>query len=454
MNSITDKVCNTVSKYNMINDGDSVLVGFSGGADSLFLILSLVELSKKIEFKLYAAHLNHGIRGDEALRDENFVREFCENNNITIFFKTVDIPEISRVNKISEETAGRNERYRFFNEICAKNGIHKIAVAHNMNDSVETIIHNMIRGASLNGLCGIKPVNKNIIRPIIEVTRDEIELFLKQRNQLFCIDSTNSSDIYTRNKIRNTILKDMSEINSSVVKTMYFNSLNLINDEAFLNEYAKSLHCISFDGENVIIDKNVLNKQHISIKGRIIMQSFEMLKGNCESISSNHIDIICNANSSGRVYNMPDGIDAVVSYDKILLKKRITKHIGFEYNSYNIGEKLEYYPGMFLKSSFCKEYTPDDINALYIDADILSSHQLTIRSRREGDRFIPFGMKETKKLKRFFADLKIPSYIRDDIPIVIDNDQIVCVLPYRISDSYKVSKNTKNIIKFEITKEK
>jgi len=214
---LIEKVYSTIVKYNMINEGDRILVGFSGGADSLFLIHSLIELKKRINIEIYASHVNHGIRGDEAKKDENFVREYCLKHNILLYNKNVDIPEISEKNKISEETAGRNERYKFFKEVCQKNNINKIAVAHNMNDSVETVIHNMIRGASLNGLCGIKPVYKNIIRPIIEVTRQEIELYLKENDLTYCTDSTNACDIYTRNKIRNNILKCMSEINPSVV---------------------------------------------------------------------------------------------------------------------------------------------------------------------------------------------------------------------------------------------
>ena len=215
---LVKKVYDTVVKYNMIEKGDKILVGFSGGADSLFLVLLLIELKKIIDFELYAAHLNHGIRGNEATRDENFVFEFCKTNNVKLFTKHINIPEISRIQKISEETAGRNERYKFFNNICKKNGFNKIAVAHNMNDSVETVIHNMIRGASLKGLSGIKPVNGNVIRPIIEISRDEIENYLFTNNYSFCTDSTNLANIYTRNKIRNVILKEMAKFVLSVQK--------------------------------------------------------------------------------------------------------------------------------------------------------------------------------------------------------------------------------------------
>lgn len=450
---LTEKVHGTIIKYDMIKNGEKVLVGFSGGADSLFLMLSLIEIKKHINFDIYAAHLNHGIRGIDALNDENFVVDFCKKESIPLFCKTVNIPQISRESKISEETAGRNERYKFFNEICKENNINKIAVAHNMNDSVETVIYNMIRGASLNGLGGIKPVNNNIIRPIIEVSRDEIEGYLKKYERSYCTDSTNLTDLYTRNKIRNVILKNMREINPSVIQTIHSNTLNLRNDDDFINDYTKKLNCISAEDKNVLVDKKIFDKEHISVKFRIIRYAFELLKGNCEGISSAHLEIITNASISGRTYNMPGGIRVSVSFDKIVFMCETNKQSGFEYN-YTVGETTEYLPGMFLTSFYCDKYYPEDTNCLYIDADKLKTKHLKLRSRLDGDKFIPYGMKTQKKLKKYFIEQKIPSYKRDEVPIIIDGENIVCVVPYRISDLYKVSENTKNIIKFEITKEK
>lgn len=450
---LTDKVYDTIIKYNMINSGDAILVGVSGGADSIFLLHSLIKIREKMSFELYAAHMNHGIRGDEAKRDETFVKEYCEYNHIPLFIKTVDIPKISKEYRLSEETAGRNERYKFFKEICKDINLSKIAVAHNMNDSVETIIHNMIRGASLNGLCGIKPVNENIIRPIIEVGRPEIETYLNDNNISYCTDSTNSSDMYTRNKIRNNIIKSMLDINPAFIQTVFTNSINLRNDYSFICEYTKSLKCISCDGEKVIVEKNIFDKQHLSIKSRIIMQAFDTLKGDCDGISTSHIEIISNASDSGRLYNMPGGVDVLVSFDKIVFMNEAKNNVSFEYN-YRIGDKLEYLPGAFLKSSYCCKYDANDKNALYIDADSLKCDILKVRSKIDGDKFIPYGMTSSKKIKKYFTELKIPIYKRNEIPIILDDNQVVCIVPYRISELYKTHEKTKHIVKFEITKEK
>lgn len=452
MNSTIKKVNDTVFENKMILPCDRILVGFSGGADSLFLLLALIELKKIIDFDIYAAHLNHGIRAAEADNDENFASDICKALNIEFFSKRVDIPQISAKEKISEEIAGRNERYSFFNELCKKHNINKIAVAHNKNDSVETVILNMIRGSSLKGLCGIKYVNGNIIRPILDVSRDEIEEYLTANNQEFCTDSTNLQNIYTRNKIRNSILKSMSEINPSVIETVFSNIKHLNDDEDFLNNYCHKLNCITEHNDEIIINKCIFAKQHTAIKSRIILNAFEKIKGNCNNITTKHIEIICNATESGRIYNMPDDIIVKTSYDKIIFSKnKICKNeFYFELDSEGScilpdGSKI-----------LCKHTNECDFtkkNAVFLNADIINNKKIIVRNKINGDKFVPYGMKSEKKLKQFFNDIKIPPYDRNNVPIILIENEIAAILPYRISDKYKVTDNTKNILEIHYTKE-
>lgn len=452
MDIVIKKVYDTIVNNNMILDSDRVLVGFSGGADSLFLILSLIEVKKYIDFEIYAAHLNHGIRGAEAKNDEDFVTEFCKLKNITLYKTNVDIPSISKNEKVSEETAGRNERYKFFNTICKENNINKIAVAHNMNDSVETVILNMIRGSSLNGLCGIKPVNNNIIRPIISVKRDEIECYLNKNSQNYCVDSTNLMQIYARNKVRNSILKSMLDINPSVIETIYSNIQNLKSDDDFIKTYTQKLKCIALDGNNIIINRGIFELQHNAIKNRIILDAYSKITGDICGITSYHLSIFNSELSAGKKYNFPNGVIACVSFDSIVFSKNQIASNEFYYN-YKIGDNLEYINGCRINVSHCNCFDKNDTEALYIDADMIKNKTLTIRSRIDGDRFIPFGMKSNKKLKQLFIELKIPVWERNDIPLVVDGDEIVAVVPYRISELYKITEKTKNIIKIQITKE-
>lgn len=446
------KVYNTVIKFNMINKNDRILVGFSGGADSLFLMLSLIELKKHMDFEIFAAHLNHGIRGSEADDDEKFVSDFCEKNKIILYNKKVNIPEISEKNKISEEVAGRNERYSFFNEICTENGITKIAVAHNKNDSVETVILNLIRGASLTGLCGIKPKNNNIIRPIIEISRAEIELYLNKNNISYLTDSTNLTDIYTRNKIRNTILKSMSEINSSVIETIYSNLVNLNNDEDFIRSYCERLDCITKTDDEIIINKDIFDKEHVAIKCRILLMAFAMLKGNTLNISSTHLSIILNADKTGKTYDMPDDIKVKISYNSIILSVNKDKSSDYSY-ILNVDESIEYMRNNFILCSYCDNIDLNEKNVIFLDADIIKSKNLVVRNRRNGDKFVPFGMSSEKKLKNFFIDIKLPVDKRNETPIITDGEEIVAVVPYRVCEYYKVTNKTKKILKIKIYQE-
>jgi len=436
----------------MINPGDKLLVGLSGGADSVFLMLALIEIKKILDFKLYAAHMNHCIRGDESDKDEKFVVDFCKSNNIKLFVKSVNIPDIAKKNKISEECAGRNERYNFFNDTLRDNNLNKIAVAHNMNDSVETVILNMIRGSSLRGLCGIRPVNKNIIRPIINISRNEIEEYLNIVGATYCTDSTNFSFIYTRNKIRHDVLNSMKEINASVIDTIFSNISSLRNDEDFICNYANSLNCIKKYHSEIIIDKNIFDVQHDSVKKRILINAFEAIKGNSNNITGNHLDILCSANVSGKRYFMPGGIIVTVSFDKIIFSDKSFEDTYYEYK-YKPTEKLEVLPGIFITSSYCSKCDFNSKSSVYINADKINNDFLIVRNRRDGDKFIPYGMDNNKSIKKLFIEYKIPRNLRDKIPLILNNNEIVAVVPYRVSELYKITDKTKNILKIELTKE-
>ena len=188
---VLDIIKKTLREYNLLNNGDSVLVGLSGGADSVCLTHALWSLKDEFDIKLYTAHINHGIRGEEAKRDELFAENFSKKLGIECFVLNADIPQIAKDTNVSEETAGRNVRYNFFNKLCEKYDINKVATAHNRNDNAETLIMNFMRGSTTNGLCGIPYVRGNIIRPILNVSRDEIEKYCSDNGLEYMTDSTN-----------------------------------------------------------------------------------------------------------------------------------------------------------------------------------------------------------------------------------------------------------------------
>jgi len=450
--SIVDKIYNNILEHRMISSNDKVLLGLSGGADSVMLLVALCTLRERIGFELCAAHVNHNIRGQEADEDQKFCQLICTKYNVEFHTATFDIPSIASALKTSEENAGRIKRYEYFNSLCLAKGCNKIAIAHNMNDSVETIIINMIRGCSLNGLCGIKPVNKNIIRPMYNIDRSEIEKFLCANSIIYCTDKTNFTDAYTRNKVRNKLIKIMSEINPSVIKTIFSNTKTLRSDDEFMNLQAESLNCVYKHENDVIIDKTIFDAQHISIKRRIVFLAFSLLLGTAQNIEGRHVDILLKPLCSGNRYNMPMGVTATVSFDKIILSQSALNYHSFEHKI-NPGDCIKLNEDAACEISFVERAEFENSDTLYIDYDKVEN-DLTLRSRHDGDRMIPYGMTGSKKLKNLFCELKIPADERDGVPVLCDGNTIVAVVPYRISDLYKVTHTTKRILKIQIIKEK
>ena len=199
---MVEKVFKFIKENRIFDSGDSVILGVSGGADSICMLTVLCKLKHRLNLKLYVVHVNHGIRGGDALEDENFVKEFCEKENLSFFPYHINVPEIVKKTGMSEEEAGRRERYRIFYELANELKADKIAVAHNLNDNSETILFNMFRGTGIKGMTGIPVQRDKIVRPLLCVTRAEIEAYLDSLNISYCMDITNKSTEYTRNKIR------------------------------------------------------------------------------------------------------------------------------------------------------------------------------------------------------------------------------------------------------------
>ena len=217
---LEEKVRKTIREYNLIEKNDSIVVGVSGGPDSMTLLSILLKLKEEFNLKIYVAHVNHMLR-ENAIKDEEYVKEFCKKNNIEMFIKKANISEIAKKEKIGLEEAGRNARYNFFEEILKNTESNKIAIAHNINDKVETIIMNTLRGSGVSGLKGIEPKRKKYIRPLIEIERHEIEKYCIENEINPRHDESNDDNTYTRNKIRNIIIPYIrNEFNPNIIKTL------------------------------------------------------------------------------------------------------------------------------------------------------------------------------------------------------------------------------------------
>ena len=229
-------VLKTIEKYNLIDAGDKIVLGVSGGPDSLFMLDILNKIKEQLQIEIIVAHVNHMIRV-EADEEEQFVKAFCEEIGVDFYSKRIEVEKYANNNKIGIEEAGRKIRYEFFEEICNKVGANKIAIAHNKNDKVETIIMHALRGSGISGLQGIQPKTNKIIRPIIEIERQDIEKYCKQQNLEPRIDKSNFDNTYTRNRIRNIVIPYIKEeFNPNILETMTRLSEVITEENAFLNK--------------------------------------------------------------------------------------------------------------------------------------------------------------------------------------------------------------------------
>ncbi|WP_138203410.1 tRNA lysidine(34) synthetase TilS [Haloimpatiens lingqiaonensis] len=452
------KVLNTIREYQMFHKGDKVIVAVSGGPDSMCLLHMLYLLREDLGIEIAAAHLNHCLRGEEADNDERYVEEYCKKINVEFYSKRVDINKVALEKNISCETAGREERYEFFYELKEKLKAQKIAVAHNANDQAETVLMRLMRGTGLAGAVGIKPIRDNlVVRPIIRLTRGEIESYCEDNGINARIDKTNLQNIYSRNKIRLELIPYMEKnFNKDIVNTINRFANLTWKDNEYIDLSAKDKYkeyCGSECGR--IILRKELFKEHEAILSRVLRIALNELKGNLYDLETKHIyDIIhIQKGDTGKQITLPNNIIVANNYGDIHLYKYVPIEREEKQFMLEIGEnyKIEGYK-ISLEMEICskeQEYNLKVNNfTKYFDYDKIKG-KITLRYRKPGDKFQPIGMKGTKKLKDLFMDLKIPKEKRDRIPLICFENEIAWVFGYRISEKFKIDNNTKKVLKIQ-----
>ena len=328
-----EKVLETIEKYKLIENGDKIVIGVSGGPDSIALLNILDEIRKdknsNLKFEINVAHINHMLR-EEAIDDENYVKKICEEKKIDFYAKSIDVKKIANNSKIGTEEAGRKVRYDFFKEVLEKTKSNKIAIAHNKNDNIETIFMHILRGSGTNGLKGIEPKRKNLIRPLIECEREEIEKYCKEKKLEPRIDKTNFENIYTRNKIRNVLIPYIKkEFNPNIIETINRLS-NLIREEQqYINNEVKRKYneiLIQEEEKEVILNLKEFNKQEKVIKSKLILYTITRIFGSSNGIEKIHIeDIIklCSNNIGNKFLTPNKNIKVLVKNHKIYFTSQI-----------------------------------------------------------------------------------------------------------------------------------
>ena len=329
MTNFEKQVLETIKKYNLIEKNDSIVVGVSGGPDSMTLLSILLKLKEEFNLKIYVAHVNHMLR-ENAIKDEEYVKEFCEKNNIEIFIKKANISEIAQKEKIGLEEAGRNVRYNFFEEVLKNTESNKIAIAHNLNDKVETIIMNTLRGSGVSGLKGIEAKRKKYIRPLIEIERYEIEKYCIENKINPRHDESNDENTYTRNKIRNIVIPYIkNEFNPNIIKTL--NRLSEIikeEDEYVQSETEKIFKEILLTDEKnkIEFDPRKFNEQEKVIQKNLILLAIKKVKGSTQGIEKVNIDDIiklCNNNIGNKLIRPTKQLEIGIKNKRIYIKNII-----------------------------------------------------------------------------------------------------------------------------------
>lgn len=463
-----------IQKYHMLTCGDRVIAGVSGGADSVCLFLMLLELREKIGFDLIAVHVHHGLRGEAADQDQQFVEALCEQHRIPLEIFRVNLESIAKKRKQSLEEAGRMVRREAFDSVCKKYGGNKIALAHHQNDNAETLLWNLSRGTGLDGLGGIRPVNGKFIRPLLCMNRKEIEEYLAKRKQSYCIDETNAETDYTRNKLRHLVLPILEEqVNSAAVRHMNETMEQIWELQEYMQEQVEAAYqeCVQEHFEKacwIQIQQKSFETFPELIKKMVIRKGMEQVGGKKRDLSHKHVDVMMELMNKqvGRTLDLPYEMHAKRNYEGIRLEKQRTYSFGEEkkaeimqecMSELNIpGETILADRNLKLRCKILEKPKnlsikdiPQKIYTKWFDYGIIKS-SLYIRTRQAGDTIVIDEKGHQKKLKNWFVDEKIPKEVRDSQLLLAENNEILWVLGHRMSQAYQVKQSTKWILQIEV----
>lgn len=506
---MVEKVYKYIKDNNMLDNCRHIVVGVSGGADSVCLIIVLCNIIKKynLDMELTAVHINHGIRGAEADRDEAFTRNLCKSLNVPFVVRFVDVPKLAKEERLSEEEAGRKVRYEIFGNLAGCDG--RVAVAHHMDDEAETVLMNIFRGCGLKGAGGIAPVRDNIIRPFLCVSRNEIESYLKSIGQAYMTDGTNLSDDYTRNRLRNDIIPYIKgSFNSNLTEKLCNMAEEMRDTEKYMEQQAEALKAdvCSFEtgsfGKRCKVSLERFKDVPPVLQRRIIAGMLAQLSGSRKDIYRKHIEAVLELMDmqAGKGVYLPYGIIAVRScealellckcgnvsrnveslYIELLPEQLLEKPVFVEIpgNVYYNGELkngavilFEVYDNPEAEKNTmakvsdnmrnircCKSLEKNSNNdyTKYFDYDTIKD-TICVRNRREGDYITISGRNVdgsevygSKKLKKEFTDRKIPGIFKDMVVLLAVGDDILWAAGVRQSMGYYVKSTTKRILKVSI----
>lgn len=471
--NMIEKIREFCKQYQMLSPRDKVIVGVSGGADSVCLLHVLLELQQEYELSLFVVHINHGIRGKSAEEDEKYVVHLCEKYKLSYYIEHANVKELVKLEKISEEEAGRNIRYRIFEKVYKEQKAHKIAVAHNENDQAETILMNLVRGSGIRGMSGILPQRNEIIRPLLSVSRKEIEDYLLKRKIRYQTDETNFTEQYTRNKIRLRVLDYLAkEVNSNAVSHIAATSRMLREIEEYIKREGENvfLEIVTVEKGKYFLRKDQFLEKDIVLQKQVIQKILYELSGQKKNIDSTHILSVIQLfeKQVSKIIKLPYQMIAKREYEGVcLFSKGVTdkntespvrQEIIFyplelgedkEKEIYISARKMRFKFRLFKRNLEKKVSIPKNNCTKWFDYDKISN-TVVLRNRQPGDYFQNDIQGAHKKLKKYFIEEKIPQEQRHMQILLADGSHVLWIVGRRISEYYRVEESTTTILEVSV----
>ncbi len=446
-------------KHKLFKSGEKILVGFSGGADSTVLLLALWHLKSMYGYSILAAHVNYGLRGNDSQLDEQFVRKFCFDRNISLVVKNIAIDSTSNV-----ENHAREVRFDYFNKLRKLYKIKKIALGHNREDQAETLLFRLFRGSGYTGIKGISPVTDDIVHPLLSFSREDIVSYLKSENIEWREDLSNKNNTYSRNKIRNQMIPWIKEhLNPNVVTKLYeaaeiFSETDDILESLATRRFLKAQ--IKQNKDECRLSSKIILKTKSVLRYYVYKEAYSRINGNSKDFYHNNfieIENLLTSDGSKQIF-LPNNVFVFKEYDELIFtnvdisksenienEKEISSlRSRFTFENYRIIMKK-------LKKMPNKRNLFEDKNVAYLDLD-KTGFPIIIRHRKPGDRFYPLGMQHSKKLKDFLIDEKVPKFDRDKVLIFCDQEKIIWLAGLRIDNRVVTTDQTQNILQIRIEK--
>lgn len=457
---ILDRVKTYIHFHNLIDENEKILVAFSGGADSLALLLMLHELKEELQIELGACHVNHMLRGKAAEEDEDFCRATAKRLSIPFYSMRKDVHAYALEKGLSFEAAGREIRYAFFKDIMVQKGYEKCATAHHLDDQVETVLLNLMRGSGLNGLTGMHSRREQFIKPILFLKKEALYGYLRDHQLEQREDESNKDNVYQRNRVRNELIPYISEnFNAEFSDAVWRMSELLKEDQDFIQEKMEEVkrhHVRKGKDQSVVIAKEAF-QEHKALVTRLLFDAILTVKGDLSDIEEVHIREILalQKKETGKLMDIKGEVVGRNDYGNLIIEK---KKAETEREEKMLHEELKI-PGTYqvdgktIRFRFVeRDEIVKDKRLRFLNGDLMDE-TIIVRNRQEGDRMRPFGMKGYRKLKNILIDKKISREDRDSLLIFQNRNDVIYIGSMIISDDYKVKDSTERILEIGIFEE-